>query len=148
MKNGLPETSLITLKSNPDQWKLFVKNLIGELKFEVLIETDDKRTLRTEVNIHHIFSPEMQGISSSVEIRTNIEELRIGMKRIETFRAKLLGDTCWLLIGEIGFTKKAPIIIFYYEAIDKAIYTIKLKEDTLEDFLPAGVILSPEDEDE
>lgn len=137
MKGKIPKTNLLVLESNEDQWRLLTKGLINELKITALIEKESFVKVRIKLVITNIIPPEMRKIESECHIKTNLgEDIAIGLSRSKEFLNSFLAKTEWLFLGYIDGEEKVPIIITYFQQIDIAVYTQKLKNEKISDFFP------------
>lgn len=137
MKGKLPATEFIKLESNEDQWNMLIRGLFNELKTTAIIQKEKDQNVRIRLVITKIYRPEEFIRSNKVIVETNMEkDIANGIFRNREFINDFLSEKSWLLFGFIDGEEKVPILINYYETINIAVYSQKLKEDEAKAFFP------------
>lgn len=137
MKTKLPKTSELLLESSEDQWRLMVNGLINELHSSALITMSSGQKIRIRLLITKIISPESLTAELRSHVQSNLDAaISNGVQRISNFMINKLEKNQWLFIAEVQGENKLPVIIVYYEAFKTFIYSVKMRDESKNNFLP------------
>lgn len=137
----LPETEIIKLEGDSNQWRLFERKLTTSLSFFGIIEHEDKK-LRIEIEISRVLPPESKAVTIIGErLVSNFNLVQTnGLSRIMDYFQSLINKNIWVMFGHIKGQNNIPVILVHYVSFDLTIYAQKLLGE--ETFLPNGICLN------
>ena len=134
----LPLTGIIELESIKDQWQLVANGLIPKLVTTGIIIDSIKK--RVQLEIDYIANPDRKLVRTDEVGPTPASTMNPtdmgGVSRIQLFLHNEMEKGAWTFLGKIKGKNEIPIVIMYYEALNKAFYSLKKETEDTKVFAP------------
>lgn len=126
----------IEITSTPDLFKMVQDAVIPSLEIEGFVESLDKKRGKIKININHAECLENGSLQlktkSMVSIDSDTEKLIRTWRSVDLLCNGYLLKNCWILSGVL-LGKDVPVTILYFVIGNKATYSLKRKEDKIEE---------------